>query len=124
MTFARPSSRGRPWCGLGPCCSGRAPLPDPQTAKPCSAQCFGRMEPMPSITTAAQSAAESIAFLGGGNMARAIIAGLLRQGRPPSSVRVGEPRAALCTQLMNDYGITADTDNAGALAGAALVVLA
>ena len=82
------------------------------------------MEPMPSIPTAAQSAAESITFLGGGNMARAIIAGLLRQGRPPSSVRVGEPRASLCTQLMNDYGIAADTDNAGALAGATLVVLA
>ncbi len=57
-------------------------------------------------------------------MARAIIGGLLRQGRPPASLRVGEPRAELRSQLERDYGVAALADNARVLSGAALVVLA
>jgi len=82
------------------------------------------MAPMPASTSAAESTAAPITFLGGGNMARAIIAGLLRQGRAAASLRVGEPRAELRAQLSRDYGITPQADNATALAGAELVVLA
>jgi pyrroline-5-carboxylate reductase len=57
-------------------------------------------------------------------MARAIIAGLLRQGRAAASLRVGELRAEVRSQLERDYGITAHADSAQMLSGAALVVLA
>src|SRR5579871_719385 len=68
--------------------------------------------------------AEQIAFLGGGNMARALIAGLVRQGLPAARIRVGEPREALRSELMRDFGVQAAADNAAMLAGATLVVLA
>lgn len=57
-------------------------------------------------------------------MSRAIIAGLLRQGRPASSLRAGEPRAELRARLASEYGVAAYADNAIALSGAGLVVLA
>jgi pyrroline-5-carboxylate reductase len=67
---------------------------------------------------------DEIAFLGGGNMARALIAGLLRQGLPAARVRVGEPHAALRSALAADFGIHTGADNAPMLAGATLIVLA
>src|SRR5258708_21638843 len=65
-----------------------------------------------------------IAFLGGGNMARALIQGLLRQGFSSSQLRVGEPLAAQRERLQRDFGLLATADNHAAIAGAAVVVLA
>ncbi|HVB84905.1 MAG TPA: pyrroline-5-carboxylate reductase [Rhodanobacteraceae bacterium] len=65
-----------------------------------------------------------IAFLGGGNMARALIGGLLRSGMPAASLRVSEPRAEARTELTQTFGIAAHGDNAEAARGAALWVLA
>jgi len=65
-----------------------------------------------------------IGFLGGGNMARALIAGLLRRGVPVQRLQVGEPLAATRTALTQDFGIAATADNRAAVHGAALVVLA
>src|SRR5579862_6908956 len=125
MTFARPSSKGRRWFGSERRCSARASRATATpTAPPCSTRCLGRMKPMPQNSTVAESEVEAIAFLGGGNMARAIIAGLLRQGRPPSSLRVGEPRAELRDQLSSEYGVSTHADNASALSAATLIVLA
>ena len=67
---------------------------------------------------------ERIAFVGGGNMARALIAGLLRQGMAPGRIGVGEPHAAARASLEQDFGVRTSPDNAAAIAGAALVVLA
>jgi pyrroline-5-carboxylate reductase len=75
---------------------------------------------MPAMST--ESA--RIAFIGGGNMARALIAGLLRQGVAPDRIRVGEPSAATRAGLQRDIGVVADSDNGAAVAGADLVVLA
>lgn len=47
----------------------------------------------------------SIAFMGGGNMARAILGGLLRQGQSPSSIWVVEPHGATAAALVNDFGV-------------------
>jgi pyrroline-5-carboxylate reductase len=64
------------------------------------------------------------AFIGGGHMARALIAGLLRQGTAPQALSVGEPlpeaRAALC----REFSVRAEADNAAAIAGARVIVLA
>lgn len=65
-----------------------------------------------------------IAFLGGGNMGRAIIAALLRSGGSASRIAVGEPVAAARDALARDFGVLATGDNAAAIAGAELIVLA
>lgn len=67
---------------------------------------------------------DRIAFLGGGNMARALIAGLLREHLPPAQIQVGELRAEARDALMRDFGVAASSANATAIAGAMLVVLA
>ena len=66
----------------------------------------------------------SIAFLGGGNMARALLAGLLRRGEPAGGIAIGEPAAAQRLALERDFGVRVEADNARAIEGAALVVLA
>jgi pyrroline-5-carboxylate reductase len=65
-----------------------------------------------------------IAFIGGGNMARALIGGLLRQGSPPQQLRVGEPDAAARTALQREFAVPTSADNAAAIDGAEIVVLA
>jgi pyrroline-5-carboxylate reductase len=65
-----------------------------------------------------------LAVLGAGNMGRALLAGLLRSGTRPEHVTVGEPSAAAREELARELGISASADNAQAVAGAELVVLA
>jgi pyrroline-5-carboxylate reductase len=65
-----------------------------------------------------------IAFIGGGNMARALIAGLLRQAVPARQIRVGEPAAEARAALKREWGVEASGDNTEAVGGANLVVLA
>src|SRR6185437_12177456 len=65
-----------------------------------------------------------LAFLGGGNMARALIGGLLRRGTRPEQISVGESVEAARTALARDLGITATADNVAAVENAEFVVLA
>lgn len=64
-----------------------------------------------------------LGFIGGGNMARALISALLRQGMAPADIRVGEPWEAARTALQRDLGVTVSADNSAA-AAADVVVLA
>ena len=66
----------------------------------------------------------SIAFIGGGNMARSLIGGLVARGTPASAIRVAEPVAELRAALALDFGVPVFADNAEAVAGAATWVLA
>jgi pyrroline-5-carboxylate reductase len=65
-----------------------------------------------------------LAILGGGNMGRALIGGLLRQGTRPEHISVGESVPAARESLSRELGIAATADNRAALANAAIVVVA
>jgi pyrroline-5-carboxylate reductase len=65
-----------------------------------------------------------IAFIGGGNMASAIIAGLIRQDTPASTFEVVEPFAEARERLARDFGIVAQAEAGAALARCELVVWA
>ncbi|WP_028310489.1 pyrroline-5-carboxylate reductase [Derxia gummosa] len=67
--------------------------------------------------------ARTITFIGGGNMAQALIGGLIARGAVPRSLRVVEPNEATRALLIERFGVDARADAAGALAGAAAVVL-
>ena len=64
-----------------------------------------------------------IAFIGAGNMARAIIGGLLENGFAASSIWAAEPDAARLEDLAAQ-GLNTTTDNQAAVAAADIVVLA
>jgi pyrroline-5-carboxylate reductase len=66
-----------------------------------------------------------IAFLGGGNMADALLGGLLRSGvAEAASVVVSEPLAARREYLVEKHGVTTTSENADAAAHAQILVLA
>ena len=44
-----------------------------------------------------------ITFIGGGNMARSLIGGLVAHGQPPESIHVAEPHAPLREALAHDF---------------------
>lgn len=65
-----------------------------------------------------------IAFIGGGNMARSLIGGLLQNGADPSTIAVAEPQAEARDALAREFGVTTHEDNTAAVEGADSVVLA
>lgn len=65
-----------------------------------------------------------LAFIGGGNMASAILGGLLKQGLAPSQVCVVEPFAEAAAKLTAEFGVTVHTAATDALAKANVVIWA
>jgi pyrroline-5-carboxylate reductase len=65
-----------------------------------------------------------LAFIGGGNMAAALIGGLTKRGLSRERIVVADPSREQLERLTRAYGITAATDNHDAVAGAEVVVLA
>jgi pyrroline-5-carboxylate reductase len=66
----------------------------------------------------------SICFIGGGNMATALIGGLLKRGYAATQLRVVELNTDNCKRLHDDFGVQADADLAAAIAGKDAIVLA
>src|SRR5574337_979647 len=65
-----------------------------------------------------------LAFIGGGNMARSLISGLLKTGVAPATIRVAEPRAEGRVALGRDFAVACYADNKLAAAEAEVIVLA
>jgi pyrroline-5-carboxylate reductase len=65
-----------------------------------------------------------IAFIGGGNMASAIVGGLIQRGLAPSQIQVVEPFAEQAARLTAQFGVTVMASAAASLAHAELVVWA
>lgn len=70
------------------------------------------------------SGTTSIAFIGGGNMARSLIGGLVARGIPAAAIRVAEPVAALREALHADFGVQVFEAAAAAADGAGTWLLA
>src|SRR5260370_20292221 len=65
-----------------------------------------------------------LAFIGGGNMAAALIGGLTKRGLSNERVVVADPNQEQLQRLVREYGVRAAADNASAVKGAEVVVLA
>ena len=77
-----------------------------------------------SMTSASPASKSTIAFIGGGNMARSLIGGLLARGTAAADIRVSEPVDALRDALTRDFGVAVGADNTEAAAPAGLWLLA
>ncbi len=67
---------------------------------------------------------DNIAFIGGGNMARSLIGGLIAKGRAPSSIHVAEPVTALRDALHADFGVSVFDTGTAAVAATSTWVFA
>jgi pyrroline-5-carboxylate reductase len=65
-----------------------------------------------------------IAFVGGGNMARSLIGGLLKTGVAAGDITVAEPNAESRQSLSREFGVTCHAENAAAVAHADVILLA
>ena len=70
------------------------------------------------------SAAPLLAFVGGGNMACAILGGLIGAGHPASRVVVVEPHAPQADVVRDKFGVRVEAAGGPALSGADIVVWA
>jgi len=66
----------------------------------------------------------TLAFIGGGNMARSLIGGLVARGVAPQRIRVAEPVPALREALAADFGVQVFDNAANAADGADLWLMA
>ena len=65
-----------------------------------------------------------IAFIGAGNMASSLIGGLLAKGLNADHIRASDPGAETRARVHAEHGIELFADNAQAIDGADVVVLA
>ncbi|MET0384239.1 MAG: pyrroline-5-carboxylate reductase [Burkholderiaceae bacterium] len=80
--------------------------------------------PSPSSRPFDPAAAPRMGFVGGGNMASAIIGGLIAGRHPPDRIVVVEPQAPQAAVLRDKFGVRVEPAGGAALAGAQVIVWA
>lgn len=65
-----------------------------------------------------------LSFIGGGNIARSLISGLIERGMTPDQITVADPIASQLEALKQHYGVLVANDNVSAARAADVVVLA
>lgn len=68
--------------------------------------------------------AHSLCFIGGGNMARSLIGGLIARGTDAARISVADPVAAQLASLHEQFGVRVSPNNADAVRDADVIVLA
>ncbi|HQW81273.1 MAG TPA: pyrroline-5-carboxylate reductase [Pseudomonadota bacterium] len=66
----------------------------------------------------------TLAFIGGGNMARALISGLIARGTDPRCIHVAEPMESTRYSLAAEFGVSVHRDSHEAARDADIIVLA
>ncbi|KRA76908.1 pyrroline-5-carboxylate reductase [Lysobacter sp. Root667] len=77
-----------------------------------------------SVADTALSPLSPVAFIGGGNMARSLIGGLVARGGDADAIRVAEPVEVLREALQRDFGVRSYGNAAEAADGASVWLLA
>ena len=67
---------------------------------------------------------QTICFIGGGNMARSLIGGLIDDGVKPQFITVAEPDASRREELTNHFGVNVLADNVAAVNESDIVIFA
>jgi pyrroline-5-carboxylate reductase len=67
---------------------------------------------------------QTVAFIGGGNMAAALISGLTQRGFPGGRILVADPVPDAVVRLQSEYAIRPAADNVAAVRNAQVVILA
>nr|MBP8924174.1 NAD(P)-binding domain-containing protein [Thauera sp.] len=75
-------------------------------------------------TSSPVAPASSVAFIGGGNMARSLIGGLVAAGTDPGTLRVADPNPAARDALAADFGVQVHAGAGEAATGAGTWVFA
>lgn len=76
------------------------------------------------MSNSPSSPSGSIAFIGGGNMARSLIGGMLARGADPASIRVADPADTVREALQHDFDVRVHATAAEAVDGAGTWLLA
>ncbi len=76
------------------------------------------------MSAPSSSPPNTLAFIGGGNMARSLIGGLIARGHAPDAIHVAEPVEALREALARDFGVRVHASAADAAADADVWLLA
>lgn len=79
---------------------------------------------MPAEPSHAITGFQPVAFIGGGNMARSLVGGLLARGADPALIHVADPAREQRESLAREFGVRTHADNAEAVAAAGAWVLA
>jgi pyrroline-5-carboxylate reductase len=79
---------------------------------------------MPPEPRSANPEFRPVAFIGGGNMARSLVGGLLARGADPTLIHVADPAKQQRESLAREFGVRTHADNAAAVAAADTWVLA
>jgi len=66
----------------------------------------------------------TLAFIGGGNMARSLIGGLIAEGLAPNKIHVSDPIASQRELLTRQYNVNVTDSNQHAVSNAQVVILA